>query len=187
LRQEGKITLAKVNQAGGDLSIVDESMGESIRGLEDGLSVFDREGSSSIDDDDVFDSLNRSQRRKNIRATILKQQQEQRDHGIAYDPKGLQVTSKACTKWARDRAINQAQKDFSDAIEVWKQDAACAALLPSIMKRKPQRGSARGLRSNLSFSSSEGDLQGQQQVSMSMVSPTLSSALAELDDMSLDF
>jgi len=184
LRKEGKASLAKVNDGGGDLSLLDEALGESIRGLEHGLSVFDQDGTSSsaLDEGDnasvtALASLDRSQRRKNIVETILCQQHEQKESGI-YDVKGLQVTSAACTQWARDRAQDQAKKDFDDAVKVWKEDALCAALLPSMLKKKKRISVIR--RSGSLTSEAE-----RRKTALDSISATLSSALEELDD--IDF
>ena len=199
LREEGRMTLAKVNKAGGDLSTLDEANGESIRGLEHGLSVFDHDGlaSSSSSDKDFDDAhhigapLDRSQRRKNIVHTILSQQQEQRESGID-DPIGLQVTSKACTQWARDRAIEQAIKDFEDALQIWRQDEQCAKLLPSILEKKHNRGLFSRKPTSLlsSMSPSANTIKSMTsaeecKATLDNISRTVASALEELDD--LDF
>ena len=188
-----------MKKAGGDTSLVDESMGESLRGLEHGLSVRDRhdeeavaatvDASSALSDADsaaasasVSSPLGRSQRRKNIVATILSQQNEQKESGID-DAKGLQVTATACTQWARDRAVDQAQKDFDDAVQVWKEDAACAFLLSSILNKKTKRTSIRMRRSS-SLVAAPSDAE-QRKMTLDSIQSTLANALEELED--LDF
>ena len=170
--------MAKVNDADGDVDALDESMGESIRGLEHGLSV--RDWDSGVLDTDALD---RSGRRKNIVSTILAQQQEQKDAGID-DPKGLSSTSKACTQWARDRALETAEKDFADAIQVWRQDAECNKLLPSILNKKA-RGSRR--RSSVMSGAADSAMMTAQErkATLDTISKTVASALEELED--LDF
>ena len=201
LRAEGKATLAKVNKAGGDISVVDESM-ESLRGLEHGLSVcdplYDQEVVTAssrssllllLSDADCAAAavslecpLGRSQRRKNIVTTILTQQREQKESGID-DAKGLQVTATACTQWARDRAVDQAQKDFDDAVQVWKEDAACASLLSSILNSK-QKTTKKKPRRSSSLVAAPSDAE-QRRMTLDSISATLATALEELED--LDF
>lgn len=171
--------MAKVNDADGDVEALDENSGESIRGLEHGLSV--RDFDCAILDDDALD---RSGRRKSIVNTILAQQQEQKDAGID-DPKGLEVTSKACTQWARDRALETAEKDFADAIAVWREDAECNELLPSMLNKKSRRQSTR--RSSVMSVSSDCAMMSasERKATLDTISKTVASALEELQD--LDF
>ena len=178
-----------MNEGGGDLSLLDEALGESIRGLEHGLSVYDKEDTSDGGEGDsattTASSLDRSQRRKNIVETILSQQHEHKESGID-DPKGLQVTSNACTQWARDRAREQAQKDFDDAVQVWKEDATCASLLPSVLQKKESHTSIfRKTTSLLSAPAIKTSEAEQRQATLNTISTTLACALEELDD--LDF
>lgn len=172
--------MAKVNDADGDLDALDASVGESIRGLEHGLSV--RDFDIAILDEA---GLGRSERRKNIVDTILAQQQEQKDAGID-DPKGLQVTSKACTQWARDRALDTADKDFADAVEVWREDGECNKILPSILNKKI-RLSANKRRSSVMTAPADGSTMtaAERKATLDTISKTVASALEELDD--LDF
>ena len=174
--------MAKVKEAGGDVTVaLDESLGESIRGLEHGLSVHDYDSGWNAAVADEFDMLDRSERRKNIVSTILTQQQEQKDAGID-DPKGLQVTSKACTQWARDRAMDVAQKDFEDACAVWREDVDCADLLPSILNKKTRRRRSSVLSAT---SDCSGMSASERMATLATISQTVASALEELDD--LDF
>ncbi|CAB9521632.1 expressed unknown protein [Seminavis robusta] len=181
LRAEGRQTLKKVKEAGGDLTALNESIGESIRGLEHGLSSFDSEdahwnGETQVD---------RSERRKNIVSTILAQQEEQREMGIN-DPKGLKQCSIAATQWAHDRALDQAQKDFTDAVEVWREDVQCAKILPSILNRKAaKRASTRRVSLLSTGRDSMGSTAEQRRATLHTISQTVASALEELDD--LDF
>jgi hypothetical protein len=173
IRQHGKDILAKVKRANGDLDALC-SQEESIRGLEHGLSLLDKE------------ALDRSERRKNIVSTILAQQQEQKEAGID-DPKGLQVTSKACTQWARDRARDVADKDFADAVEVWREDAACNQLLPSILEKVKDSSNARR---GSGFMTKPATAKvrmtaAERRSTLECISKTVASALEELDD--LDF
>lgn len=164
--------MKKIRNAGGDISVLDESQAECFRGLEDGLSC----------DEEVTDAedlpLGRSQRRKNIIQSILAQQQETKELGLE-DPKGLQVTCSSQTKWARDRAKDQGQKDFETALHVWMEDDYCAKMLPAIVSKEKVEIMNGGLLA---------ETPQERRATLDMVAYTVSSALAELEDMDeLDF
>jgi len=214
LRAQGQDILEKVNRAGGDVSTLDEANGESIRGLEHGLSVVDRRSqamyllasNATANGSGVPQQLNRSQRRKNIIHTILAQQQEQKDSGFDC-AKGLQVTSKACTQWAKERAIEHGIQDFQQAIAIWREDDLCARYLPLILEKKqsflpaPSTITIAGLSaaSPLSYNSNANktkagdkkrtpeEARRQSQAALDAVSKSVASVLEELDDFDLDF
>jgi hypothetical protein len=163
------------------LSAVDESNGESIRGLEHGLSVYDYDGgcwNGAIS--------SRKQRRLSIVTSILAQQEELKEMGIN-DPKGLKQCSMACTQWAHDRAMDQAQKDFEDAVQVWKEDAACAELLSDILGRVGQQKRSSARRVSILSMAGERDsfasTAAERKATMETLSNAVASALEELDDL----
>jgi hypothetical protein len=158
-------------------------MGESLRGLEHGLSVYDYDDGCWNGAISAAEDVNRSQRRKNIVSSILAQQEEQREMGIN-DPKGLKQCSMACTQWAHDRALDQAQKDFDDAVQVWREDPECAKLLPQILSRMEQQKKSTTRRvSVLSMAGGRASTAAERKATLETISSAVASALEELDDL----
>ena len=161
------------------MSSLNESMGESIRGLEQGLSVCDNDGAAISATED----MKRSQRRRNIVTSILAQQEEQREMGIC-DPKGLKQCSMANTQWAHDRALDQAQKDFDDAVQVWREEPECAKILPEILSRMEQQKKSNSRRVGvLSMSRPIASTENDRKATLEIISQAVASALEELDDL----
>lgn len=102
VRKEPQHTVTAIRKAGGDASLLDESH-FCLRGLEHMRSKHTYK-----------------ERRKNQRSIVrhvLDEQDRQRQMGIR-DPKGLQVMSSVCTRWARDRALSAAAGDAQDAASI---------------------------------------------------------------------
>lgn len=165
---------------------MDGSRGECFRGLEHGLHNNDEQSRPASSDKLMEDlPLGRSQKRKNILQAVLAQQRETKEMGLQ-DPKGLSVTSTHQTKWAKNRAITQAEKDFETACQIWMEEKQyCSKLLPSVLGPKMMEQIFRG---HVFVADDTPESPEQRRATLEMVSQAVSSALAELEDMDeLDF